>query len=322
MYWLGIDGGGTKTEYILTDEAGNILAQKRTGTISYKQIGKEKCIDSIRLTIEEMLGNISFAAGSEIYACCALPNYGESREADEFLRERIEADLGIYHMYLVNDCQVGWAGSLGLEPGINLVAGTGAIGYGQDMRGCCARAGGWNEDFSDEGSCVWLGRKAMELFSKESDGREPSGALLKIVREHFSLQEDMDIVDIYEAQCQSDRTEKAALQKLLLEAARKGDSCAINAYRSAARELALIVLAIYEKLQFEADEKIKVSYSGGLFHAENYILSPLKEELSPYPFQVMKPLFSPSYGAVLLAASYWGDKKKAERLKMKWLGKV
>ena len=71
----------------------------------------------------------------------------------------------------MNDSVVGWAGSLGLSSGINLVAGTGSIAYGRNDAGEEARAGGWDERFSDEGSCYWLGMKSLELFSKESDGR-------------------------------------------------------------------------------------------------------------------------------------------------------
>ncbi|MFR7490817.1 MAG: BadF/BadG/BcrA/BcrD ATPase family protein [[Ruminococcus] torques] len=51
------------------------------------------------------------------------------------------------------------------------MAGTGSIAYGQNKFGTEARAGGWDDGFSDEGSCYWLGKKALELFSKESDGR-------------------------------------------------------------------------------------------------------------------------------------------------------
>ena len=33
-----------------------------------------------------------------------------------------------------------------------------------------------DDGFSDEGSCYWLGKKALELFSKESDGRVKKGS--------------------------------------------------------------------------------------------------------------------------------------------------
>ena len=58
-----------------------------------------------------------------------------------------------------NDMVCAWAGSLGGEDGINIVAGTGSIGYGE-RAGASARAGGWGEVFGDEGSAYWIARAA------------------------------------------------------------------------------------------------------------------------------------------------------------------
>ena len=38
MYFLGIDGGGTKTDFLLLDENGKTIAQRKIGTISYKHV--------------------------------------------------------------------------------------------------------------------------------------------------------------------------------------------------------------------------------------------------------------------------------------------
>ncbi len=38
-YYLGIDGGGTKTECLLVDETGQVVAHVLTDGCSYKEIG-------------------------------------------------------------------------------------------------------------------------------------------------------------------------------------------------------------------------------------------------------------------------------------------
>ena len=48
-----------------------------------------------------------------------------------------------------------------------------------------ARAGGWGELFSDEGSGYWVAREGLQLFSRMSDGRAPRGQLYERFREHF-----------------------------------------------------------------------------------------------------------------------------------------
>jgi N-acetylglucosamine kinase-like BadF-type ATPase len=85
-----------------------------------------------------------------------------------------------------NDMICGWAGSLGCEDGINIVAGTGSIGYGE-RQGESARVGGWGEAFGDEGSAHWIAIQGLALFSRMSDGRMARGPLYDRVVEAFSL---------------------------------------------------------------------------------------------------------------------------------------
>ena len=217
-------------------------------------------------------------------------------------------------MKIVNYSVVGWAGSLGLSSGINLVAGTGSIAYGRNDAGEEARAGGWDERFSDEGSCYWLGMKSLELFSKESDGRAEKGALLEIFRNRFELKCDFDIIDIFNRRYRNDRTKIAGLQKYLLEAAQKGDLEAVKMYEIAADELAMIVGSVYRKLKF--GEGTLVSYSGGLFHAGEFILGPLRERLKTEGVRLCAPKYTPVEGASLLAAEMFdGEKQYIEAIR-------
>ena len=203
---------------------------------------------------------------------------------------------------------------MGLEEGINLVAGTGSIAYGQNKFGTEARAGGWDDGFSDEGSCYWLGKKALELFSKESDGRVKKGKLLEIFRYNFNLKNDFDLIDIFDEVYKNNRTKTAELQKLLLQAAMQGDEEAIRLYEAAAEELALIIGAVYRKLEFSGDTI--VSYSGGLFHAGGFILKPLVRKLEENGICLCPPKYSPVQGAALLAArEYSRDGEFLSRIK-------
>ena len=217
MFFLGIDGGGTKTAFLLINENGDIIEAKTIATVSYKHVGMDNSIALLKETVHEILND------REAYICLALPNWGESKDGDGEFLSRIK-EITELPVKIVNDSVVGWAGSLGLSSGINLVAGTGSIAYGRNDAGEEARAGGWDERFSDEGSCYWLGMKSLELFSKESDGRAEKGALLEIFRNRFELKCDFDIIDIFNRRYRNDRTKIAGLQKYLLEAAQKGEN--------------------------------------------------------------------------------------------------
>lgn len=70
MHFLGIDGGGTKTDFLLLNEEGNTVRQRRIGTISYKQIGMDNTVWVLRENIKEILGGIQ----EKVYICIAFPN--------------------------------------------------------------------------------------------------------------------------------------------------------------------------------------------------------------------------------------------------------
>ena len=60
--------------------------------------------------------------------------------------------------------------------------------------------------------------------------------------------------------------------KIFVRSCPKGDLEAVKMYEIAADELAMIVGSVYRKLKF--GEGTLVSYSGGLFHAGEFILGP------------------------------------------------
>lgn len=305
QYYIGVDGGGTKTAFAMADERGKMYGELYRASSSYKHVGWDATFDCIESGVKELLAKVS-ARKEDVYICIGAPNYGESKESDRKLEEGIGHILKGCHFKIVNDCEVGWAGSLGLKPGINIVAWTGSIGFGKDARGTRALAGGWSDFFGDEGSCRWLGVKAIELFSKQADGREERGPLYDVVMEYFCLEDPIDVIDRFEADYQPYRDRLAGLQRLLLTAAERGDGKAQECYEKAAAELAMIIKAVYRKLMFEG--ACPVSYSGGLFRVGDRILEPLSKELKDYNIKFCSPLYEPVKGAVLLAAELAGGK--------------
>src|SRR5205085_7892259 len=126
-----------------------------------------------------------------------------------------------------NDMVCAWAGSLGGEDGINIVAGTGSIGYGE-RKGKSARAGGWGEIFSDEGSAYWIAVRGINVFTRMSDGRLPNGPLHAIFKTALGLSTDLEIC----AKLGSGRSRRdiAAISELVGRAAGDGDLAAVRIF--------------------------------------------------------------------------------------------
>ena len=309
-YYIGIDGGGTKTAFCMLDQQGTVLTECRYGSASYKQVGTDGVIRMLQEGLKELLECVrkigAVSSDASYYSCFGMPNYGESDKYDKLMEKLISETFPDYHIKIVNDCEVGWAGSLLLQPGINIVAGTGSIAFGRDEGGRTASVGGWSDHFSDEGSCKWLGTKTIELFSKEADGRLEKGVLYRIVMQEFGLNSDKEVIDYYEENYQGNREKTASLQLLLKRAADEGDRVALAAYDAAGKELAEIVIALYKQLKFE--KTCKVSYSGGLFKTGDLILKPLCHYLREYNVVLTAPEREPVIGAALLAGMYAGEK--------------
>ena len=299
-YYLGIDGGGTKTAYLLADETRKEIASITQGGCSYREIGISKVVKQFSEGIATITRMAGIEHGEVSCTAIGLPCYGESTKNDAILEEEIGKLFSGRKYVLANDVKVGWAGSLELRPGINIVAGTGSIAYGENADGRSARSGGWSSFFSDEGSCDWLGRRAMELFFKEADGRTERGTLYPQMLARFGLKNPVELVDVPDQDYVPFRDKAASLQRVLLAAADTGDKAAIRLYETAAEELFLIIRSTAENLGL-GGEAFAVSYSGGLFHAGKYVLPLLEKRVSEIGGYLKEPSLPPVWGAVLLA---------------------
>lgn len=313
MYFLGIDGGGSSTEFILINEKGEILLQMTKETCHYKNTSFKKFEEIISKGILEVCEHANIQITDINYSYLGIPGYGEVSDDMPILEKIIEEIFQGAKFKIGNDAEVGWAGSLAAEPGINIVAGTGAIGFGVDPYNKTARASGWDYFIGDEGSAYWLGKKLLELFSKESDGRLKITPLYKIVREYYSLQEDFDLIDIMTIEKYTKRDELAKLSKLVMLAAEQNDQHALDLFSEAAYEHVLSISSIIDQLDFNSIDTIKISYSGGVFKSGEYMLNPLQEKLKvKYDnIELITPILSPIKGSALFASKlYFGNVKE------------
>ena len=305
-YYLGIDGGGTKTAYLLIDEKGNEITKLETLGSSYKDYGVDAVIDIIYESIEMCMDLAKHKINSLRGIVIGLPCYGESRLEDALIKQKLNTVLGDIPFYLTNDVEVGFIGSLGLQPGVNVVAGTGSIAFGKNKENECARSGGWSTFFGDEGSCYWLGRRTMELFSKQADYRLDRSELYALVMEQFKLKDPIDFIDLMEKEYVPKRSKVASLQKILLKAAKAGDQSAIELYQCATDELFMLIHSVAKQLDFIGRD-FKVSFSGGLFHAKEFIVPNLECMTRLIGGHLTLQIFTPVQGAALLAVSLYAN---------------
>jgi N-acetylglucosamine kinase-like BadF-type ATPase len=305
--YLGVDGGGSKTLFVLIDEAGKILASHAEGAAYYPEIGLEALKKLLARGIGQILRQGGIAASDLTFAFLGLPAYGEDSALLATLDAAPSSVLPTGRYRCGNDMVCGWAGALAGSDGISVVAGTGSIAYGE-YAGRSARAGGWGELFSDEGSAYWLAREGLRLFSRMSDGRVPRGALHQLVRRHFVLKDDLDLCAAIYGKRLAQRSQFAQLSRLVVEAATEGDTAARALFVQAATELGELIDAVRNRLSVSPDLRLAVSYSGGMFEPHDLLLASLAAALaSPTRnYRFLPARLPPDVGAALHAAKLNG----------------
>lgn len=302
-YYIGIDGGGSKTKFLCFNRDGLECGTATTIGTYCAQDG----IDAVLSRLEDGISKCLPEETSDVLIGFGMPAYGENRELDTLAVQRIRETFSPMQIYIDNDSAIGWAGSLAMKPGISVVAGTGSIAYGRDATGKTERCGGWHEFFSDEGSGYWLGKQLLQLFSQQSDGRLPKTTLYDLVHSKLALQDDFDIISLVNQRYARSRKDTAALQKLLLEAARLGDPYALACYDRASEELSKLIVTVLKQLDFPVGEKVAVSYQGGLFSIPDLIRNPVAQKVRaaafPREIDFHPPKLDPCRGAVLLAVA-------------------
>ena len=315
--FLGVDGGGTKTRFLLIDETGSVLASHPEGPAYYLEIGLDGLRAMLARGIAHTLRQGQVRAEDLSYAFLGLPAYGEDSKLLAALDAAPLEALPHRRYRCGNDMVCGWAGALAGGDGINIVSGTGSIAYGE-YAGRSARAGGWGELFSDEGSSYWLAREGLRLFSRMSDGRLARGPLYEHVRRHFGLGSDLDVCAAIYGKDIAQRSQFAQLSKVVTAAAADGDRAALGLFESAARELADIVDAVRVQLQIPADVNVPVSASGGLFQPDNGLRQLLESELQrrSAQFRFVAARLPPDVGAAIEAARLNGTPLGARSLEV------
>lgn len=301
MYYLGIDGGGTKTAFTLIDENKEIVFQSRKSGAFYLQTGLEAIKILITDAIAEVIEQTHIEPTDIAYIFIGLPGYGEVAADQSRIEAMVASAMGDIPYRLGNDVEAGWAGSLACKSGIHLVAGTGAIAFGMDDNGKQARTSGWNHIFGDEGSAYWVAIQALQAYSKQKDGRMEKTNIVDIFDQELGLSETFDMIGLIHDTYNADRDKIAALAKFVTKAAKEGDAVALDIFKQAAYEYYLMVQSIVDQLQF--NETIPISYSGGVFNAKEYILPHLEQYLSQHQInaELCTPKFGPEYGAALYA---------------------
>lgn len=299
-YFLGVDGGASKTAALVTDENGAPLGRGLAGGSNHLRVGIETATRNIERAVNIALVEAGVAIRQVEYAYCGIA--GSDHPAHH---ERVVESLRIFfprgNFIVDTDARIALTGAVGFGAGVVIIAGTGSVAFGRNEKGDEARAGGWGPTLGDEGSGYAIARDGLSAIVRAHDGRGEATKMTDLLCHHYGMCDPSDLPGfVYATTTHTD--DIARYGKLVIEAAQEGDNVAREILERAGHELGDCVLAVAQKLVMCKSE-FPVAYVGGAFHAGELLLDPMRcviQREAPRA-HLVKPQRTPVDGAAMMA---------------------
>lgn len=297
-WFLGVDGGGTKTEALLG--AGKKVTWGKAGPSNPHAVGIAQAAKNVKAAIiaaERVAGR-----HRPYQAVIGLAGMDTPRDVAVMHRALAKELRGITApgWRLVNDIAIAFRSGTDQKHGAVIIAGTGSNALAIGPRGV-GRASGRGHRLADEGSGFAQGSAALHAVTRADDGRGPKTVLTQYVLQHFKVRKAADLIHIvYEPSF--GKPQIAALAPFVQFAAEKGDTVAREILADAARELAVLATTVIRKsgLQRKAFPLVTV---GGIFKCPIILPTHFRSTVRKFSpkVQFIKPKLRPALGAWMMA---------------------
>lgn len=263
-YFLGIDGGGTKTECAVGDDHG-LLGRGSAGTAKLSRVSEDQARANLAAAIERACAAAGVKASDIARTCYGMSGASILENAER--SRRIVATIAPGEVEIVGDTTVALQAAFGSGAGVVVIAGSGSIAFGRNERQQTARAGGWGPGISDEGSGDWIGRAAVSLALRAHDAGETT-TFLPAIMNTWHLATYDDVVRLVGSVPPPDF---AALFPHISAHAEAGDDLARGILLRAAGELAEIAHIVLRRLWPYEQASAEVAMCGGVFRSSAII---------------------------------------------------
>ena len=285
---LGVEGGGTKTAWILVERSGDELNILDQGTLPSSNF-RLATPDRLRAIFSELPKQID-RAGVFLAGC----GTAEDRHSLSNLCAEIWPGAKIL---TGSDRDSGLAAALGHGDGIVVNAGSGSSVTGR--RGDrIENAGGWGHILGDTGGGYFISIRALRLILREYDLHRGEVQLTAKILHARSLNNLDELVRWAQT---ADKMEIATLAPVVFEAAASGDVRVMEIIEEGALVLCEYTEAVASRLHLLAP---KVMLLGGLFHRDSIYTHAFRRRLKKNlpDARVATAERAPELGAAWLAA--------------------
>lgn len=299
--YLGIDGGGTKTDAICADRQGNILGTGQSGPTNLTSTNVGAASFNLKEAVRQALQKLTdeYEIDTAAMGLAGIDIEEEYNQAYAAFREILN-QFRVKNFTLYHDSQIALANASAQANAVVLIAGTGSACLGRNERGETAKAGGMDYLLTDQGSGYDIGRHVLREAIKSYDGRRPKTILEEMVKQHFRI-DSLEKLKLHLYQPPISKVEVAELAEVCDQAFQKGDAAAQQIFYWAQGELILLVQSVVRRLQLDqqAFDLVMAGSILGLTHVRAPIVTRLQ---SIYPLMsAIMPEKPAAHGALKLA---------------------
>lgn len=294
-FYLGIDGGGTKTRCALGDET-TVLATSMSGGSNVIRVGERNAREALHTAVRQACATANITP-DQIKSIC-IGAAGAARPEIAATIRSILFELTPAPVDVVGDMVIALEAAFASGAGVIAIAGTGSIVWGRDATGRTARAGGWGFAISDEGSGHWIGRRAISaILQLHDEGQET--ALTAMVLRAWNLTTIDELVQKANALPPPDFPR---LFPAVLRAAEQSDATARKLLDDAATHLANLSAIVIRRLAAQPPY-VPVAMTGSVFRKSADVRQVFYNALQKsFPgIEVRPDLVDPVEGALALA---------------------
>jgi N-acetylglucosamine kinase-like BadF-type ATPase len=266
-YFLGFDGGGTKTECSLArDEM--IVARASSGTIKLMRTSSEQAEKNLDELLQSIVAQTCLDLQTISCTCVGIAGNSIPR-IGEFVRQSLHARIG-GQVLLAGDQEIALDAAFHGGAGVMVIAGTGSNLIARSTSGKLIYIGGWGPAVADEGSGNWIGKQAVRSIFEAFDYGEKTLLHAKVLSA-WNLPEEMGA--LIDRANESPGPDFSRLTPIVVECARMGDSYASRILQRAGEDLGrYAALAIRRSLDLgqgsgaasERSEFPEVAFSGSV----------------------------------------------------------
>lgn len=232
-YYLGVDGGGSKTKAVLTDENGTVAAYAEGIGINYNAVGMEKARKHLKDVIDRLTEGFPAQICAAVIGCAALSGRADTQTTDALCSGIVPSS----RVFLDSDVFIAQQAIPGDGPKAIAICGTGSMAsvlYPDGTRAC---AGGWGYLLGDEGSGYAIAVEAIKAALRASEGAGAQTELTNAVCSCFDLRHISDIIDHFYSPAFS-RDRVAAFAPAVFACADNGDAIAVRIINTQAQAFA------------------------------------------------------------------------------------